>query len=140
MQPGRQQAAAEVEALGKAVRESGVEHQLAATFSSGDAFDLGQHALACTAAAHRAGGDQIVDIDEIAMDEVVHSPIARDGDGSAALPCDEKAPTLETLYTHAVEEGLWRRELRPQLAHHGMAGQKLGIRLGMAQSALRGSH
>ena len=42
MQPGRQQAAAKVEALGKAVGERRVEHQFAAACSASDALDLGQ--------------------------------------------------------------------------------------------------
>ena len=104
MKSTREQTDAEIEALGERIRKCRIEHEPAAVFRQTKRAKFSEKALSVTSATSRCVGDQIVDVDEAAVDQVIDAPVAGQCDGLAVFPGRQQAVALAALQSNGGEE------------------------------------
>ena len=131
-----------IEAMGERVIEPGVEHELLAAERAAFLFQFVQKLLAIAAAALGLIGNEIVDIEEFAVNQVLGNPIAGQSARSGIRPLlqsqRQNAIAVRRLAAPTGDEVLDRGEMRPQLPHQVIAGADLRLADGAETQCVSG--
>src|SRR5690606_32002999 len=113
MHASGEQAFAKVKALGERHVQAGIEHQMRTTILCRLASHRVEQLRAYAVPTLSTGDNQIVDIDEPAIEQVFQRPEARQTDQLGAQPGPQQAIMLVELPRHLNVERRLSREMRP---------------------------
>lgn len=133
-----EQAGTEIEALGRRVRECGIQDKSLAAFCASKLAKRLQQTLAVTLPPAFGIGDQVVDVQKAPVDQVVKTPISGQRNSFAIVPEREQPVPLSALQHDGVEKVFRHLQLGPQLPHNREAGTDLGLGFRMSERQVPG--